>query len=72
MGATVRRSLRTALAGLAAGATRINSGRKSADLKTAADGYVVTPNKVSIDAYGLVEVNVEPVAISVPALPSAR
>ena len=34
--------LRTTLAGLAAGATHINSWRKFADLKTAADGYVVT------------------------------
>ena len=47
----------------------VNSWRKSADLKTAADRYVVTPNNVSIDAYGLVEVSVEPVVISVPALP---
>jgi hypothetical protein len=29
---------------------------------------VVTPNNVSIDAYGLVDVSVEPVVISVPAL----
>ena len=65
-------SVRTALAGVAAGVTRINSGRKSADLKTAADGYVVAPNNVSIDAYGLVDVSVEPVMISVLALPSAR
>ena len=61
--------LRTTLAGLAAGATHINSWRKSADLKTAADRYVVTPNNVSIDAYGLVDVSVEPVVISVLALP---
>jgi hypothetical protein len=53
-GATVRRSLRTALAGLAAGATHINSWRTSADLKNAADRCVVMPNNVSIDAYGLV------------------
>ncbi len=37
-------------------------------LKTAADRYVVTPNNVSIDAYGLVDVSVEPVVISVHAL----
>jgi hypothetical protein len=61
--------LRTTLAGLTAGATHINSGRKSADLKTAANRYVVTRNNVSIDAYGLVDVSVEPVVISVPALP---
>jgi hypothetical protein len=35
----------------------------------AADRYVVTPNNGSIDAYGLVEVSVELVVISVPALP---
>ncbi len=61
--------MRTTLAGLAAGASHINFWRKSADLKMAADRYVVTPNNVSIDAYGLVEVSVEPVVISVPALP---
>ena len=71
LGATVRRPLRTTLAGLAAGATHINSWRKSADLESAADRYVVTPNNVSIDAYGLVEVSVELVVISVPALPSS-
>ena len=59
--------MRTTLAGLAAGASHVNSWRKSADLKTAADRYVVTPNNVSIDAYGLVEVSVEPVVINVPA-----
>ena len=43
--------------------------RRSSDLKTAADRYVVTPNNVSIDADGLVAVSVEPVVVSVPALP---
>jgi hypothetical protein len=33
---------------------------------------VVTPNNVSIDAAGLVDVTVEPVVITVPALPRAR
>jgi hypothetical protein len=59
------------VAGLAAGVTHFNSWRRSAD-QTVADRYVVTPNNVSIDAYGLVDVSVEPVVISVPALPSAR
>jgi hypothetical protein len=58
--------------GLAAGATHVNSWSRSADLKTVADRYVVTPNNASIGAYGLVDVSVEPVVISVPALPSAR
>lgn len=61
--------LRTTLAGLSAAATHLNSCCKSADLKTAADRHVVTPNNVSIDAYGLVDVSVEPVVISVPTLP---
>jgi hypothetical protein len=69
LGATVRRSLRTALAVLAAGATHINSWCKAADVKTAADRYVVTPNNVSIDAYGLVDGSIEPVVVSVHALP---
>ena len=72
IGATIRRPMRTTLAGLAAGATHIKSWRKAADLKTAADRYVVTLNNVSIDAYGLVDVSVEPVVVSVHALPSAR
>jgi hypothetical protein len=59
----------TTLAGLAAGATHVNSWRRSSDLKTAADRYVVTPNNVSIDADGLVAVSVEPVVVSVAALP---
>jgi hypothetical protein len=69
LGATVRRPRRPTLAGLAAGATHINSWRKCTDLKMAADRYVVTPHNVSIDAYGLVEVSVEPVVISVLVLP---
>jgi hypothetical protein len=66
-GLCVRRPPRTTPAGLPAGASHINSWRKSAALKAAADRYVVTLNKVSIDAYGLVEVSVAPVEISVPA-----
>jgi hypothetical protein len=58
--------LRTTLAGLSA--AHFNSCCISADLKTAADRYVVTANKVSIDANGLVGVSVEPVVISVVAL----
>jgi hypothetical protein len=47
----------------------LNSCCKSADLKMAADRYVVTRSNVSIDAHGLVGVSVEPVVISVVALP---
>jgi hypothetical protein len=61
--------LPTTLAGLSAGATHFNSWRTSADLKTAADRCVVTQSNVSINAYGLVDVSVEPVVTSVPALP---
>lgn len=60
---------RTTLVGLTAGAAHFNSWCKSADLKTAADRCVVTRNDVSIDTNGLVGVSVEPVAVSVLALP---
>jgi hypothetical protein len=68
VGSTIRRRLRTTLAGLSAAAAHLNSCCKSADLKTAADRYVTRSN-VSIDAHGLVGVSVEPVVISVVALP---
>jgi hypothetical protein len=61
--------LRTTLAGLSAAAAHFNSCCKCADLKTAADRYVVTRSNASIDANGLVGVRVEPVVISVLALP---
>src|SRR3954453_13304898 len=61
--------MRTTLAGVAAGAVHIYSWCRAADLKIAADRYVVTPNNVSIDGYGFVDVSVEPVVISVHALP---
>ena len=54
---------------LAAGVTHLSSWCKSADLMTAAHRCVVTQSNVSIDAYGLVGVSVEPVVTSVLALP---
>jgi hypothetical protein len=53
---------------------RCHSHQLLAQVRRPEDGrrYVVTPSNVSIDAYGLVGVSVEPVVISVPALPSAR
>lgn len=61
--------LRTTLAGLSPIADHLISWRRSADLRTAADRYVVTPPDVSIVANGLVDVSVEPVVTSVLALP---
>jgi hypothetical protein len=49
----------------------MNSWCKFADRSTAADGYVVTRRKVSIDADGPVDVSFEPVVISVHVLPCA-
>jgi hypothetical protein len=48
-----------------------NSWCKAAALMTAAARSVVTPDNVSIDADGLVDVSVEPVVISIHALPRA-
>jgi hypothetical protein len=55
-----------------AGAVNVNYFKKFSALKTAADRYVNTPNNVSIDAYGNVVLDKEPVVISVPALRRPR
>jgi hypothetical protein len=39
---------------------RLNDFRKYSALKTAKDRHIVTPNNVTIDAYGDFDVSVEP------------
>jgi hypothetical protein len=53
--------------GIKAGGADENYWHKFAKLKAAADRFVVTPNNVSIGAYGEANLAVEPVVISVPA-----
>ena len=54
------------------GGSYINDFRKYPELKTAKDKFVVTPNNVTIDAYGTIDVTAEPVVIFVPALTEER
>jgi len=54
------------------GAVGINSLRKYSALKTAKDRFVVTPNNVTIDAYGHLYLAEEPVVVHVPALVEPR
>jgi hypothetical protein len=54
------------------GGSYINDFRKYPELKTAKDKFVVTPNNVTIDAYGTFDVTAEPVVVFVPALTEAR
>jgi len=63
---------KTAIEGLRAGAVGYNTFRKYSSLKTAKDRFVVTPNNVTIDAYGICDVSEEPVVVSVPRLKSDR
>lgn len=55
-----------------AGGAYVNELRKFTELKTAADRFVVTPNNVTIDAYGAGDVTAEPLVIVVPPLPEPR
>ncbi len=52
--------------------SRLNSFRKYTQLKTAKDRTIVTPNNVTIDAYGSYDVSKEPVVVQVPALAEPR
>ena len=54
------------------GGTYINDFRKFTELKTAKDKFVVTPNNVTIDAYGTFDLTAEPLVVFVPALPESR
>ena len=57
----------TLAAGLKAGGVRIDGYRYFDELKTAADRFVVTPNNVTLDAYGFADLRVEPLVVSVPS-----
>jgi hypothetical protein len=63
---------KTTAAALHAGGVRVNAYRYFDDRKTAADRFVVTPNNVTLDAYCLADLRVEPLVISVPALTEDR
>ncbi|MDD2058494.1 DUF1214 domain-containing protein [Pseudomonas sp. GD03860] len=54
------------------GAVGVNSLRKFTALKTAKERFVVTPNNVTIDAYGHLFLAQEPVVVHVPALTEPR
>jgi hypothetical protein len=62
----------TLAAGLKADAVYINDFRKFDTLKTAKERFVVTPNNVTIDAYGAADVSREPQVIFVPKLSAPR
>jgi hypothetical protein len=59
---------KTGIAGIQAGAVGFNTFRKYDALKTAKDRFVVTPNNVTIDAYGIGVLGAEPAVIYVPKL----
>jgi hypothetical protein len=54
------------------GGAYLNDLRKYTELKTAKDRFVVTPNNVTIDAYGTFDVTAEPAVIVVPPLTEPR
>jgi hypothetical protein len=58
--------------GLQVGAVGLNTFRKYAELKSAKDRFIVTPNNVTIDAYGAFDVTDEPVVVFVPKLTPER
>ncbi len=62
----------TLAAGLKADAVYINGFRKFDTLKTAKERFVVTPNNVTIDAYGAADVSREPQVVFVPKLSAPR
>lgn len=63
---------KTGVSGLKARAVALNSFRKYPGLKTAKDRFVVTPNNVTIDGYGVCDVKDEPAVIFVPKLTEDR
>jgi hypothetical protein len=62
----------TAAAGIRADAAYINDFRKFDTLKTAKERFVVTPNNVTIDAYGIADLSHEPQVVFVPKLNAPR
>jgi hypothetical protein len=63
---------KTGVGGLKAKAVALNSFRKYPALKTAKDRFVVTPNNVTIDGYGVCDLKDEPAVIFVPKLTEER
>ncbi|MEJ1963513.1 MAG: DUF1214 domain-containing protein [Gammaproteobacteria bacterium] len=63
---------KTGVGGLEARAVALNSFRKYPVLKTAKDRFVVTPNNVTIDGYGVCDLRDEPAVIFVPRLTEDR
>ena len=63
---------KTGVGGLKARAAALNSFRKYPALKTAKDRFVVTPNNVTIDGYGICDLRDEPAVIFVPKLTEDR
>lgn len=57
---------------LQVGGAYMNDLRKYNDLKTAKDRFIVTPNNVTIDAYGNLDLGTEPVVVFVPKLSVPR
>lgn len=57
---------------LKAGGLRVNGLRYFDDLKTAKERFIVTPNNVTIDGYGMADLRCEPVVVSVPSLAEDR
>jgi hypothetical protein len=57
---------------LQVGGVYVNDLHKFSDLKTAKDRFIVTPNNVTIDAYGIFDVTSEPLVVFVPRLSAPR
>lgn len=62
----------TSRVGMNAGAVRVNDLRYYSELKTAKDRFVVTPNNVTIDAYGQADLRTGPVVVAVPSSAASR
>ncbi len=63
---------KTGVGGLKARAVALSSFRKYPTLKTAKDRFIVTPNNVTIDGYGICDLRDEPAVIFVPKLTTER
>jgi hypothetical protein len=63
---------KTGVGGLKSHAVALNGFRKYPALKTAKDRFVVTPNNVTIDGYGICDLTDEPAVIYVPRLTEDR
>jgi hypothetical protein len=62
----------TTSVGVKADGIFVNEFRKFDTLKTAKERFVVTPNNVTIDAYGAADLTLEPVVVFVPKLRAPR